>query len=52
MHLDDKDLGCSVKLTIDRIEIPLSLVNQLDKDRLNIFTQYRFYDKSMTKGKN
>ena len=51
VHSDDKDLGCSVKLSIDQIEIPLSLLNQSDKDRLNIFAQYRFYDKGMTRTK-
>jgi hypothetical protein len=48
-HLDQKDLGCLVKLSIDRIEIPAQLLSQSDKNRTNIFAQYRFYDKSISR---
>ncbi|CAF3248775.1 unnamed protein product [Rotaria socialis] len=42
---DQKDLGCLVKLSIDRIQFPTQLITQTDKDRLSVFAQYRFYDK-------
>ncbi|CAF1190222.1 unnamed protein product [Rotaria sordida] len=42
---DQKDLGCIVKLSIDRIQFPVQLTTQTDKDSLSIFAQYRFYDK-------
>ncbi|CAF4661027.1 unnamed protein product, partial [Rotaria magnacalcarata] len=42
---DQKDLGCLVKLSIDRIQFPTQLITQADKDRLSVFAQYRFYDK-------
>lgn len=45
--LDQKDLGCLVKLSIDRIQFPIQLATQTDKDRLSVFAQYRFYDKSI-----
>ncbi len=50
-HLDRKDLGCLVKISIDRIQIPIQLLTQSDKNRLNIFAQYRFYDKSIMRKK-
>lgn len=46
---DQKDVGCLVKLSIDRIQFPIQLATQSDKDQLNIFAQYRFYDKSIEK---
>ncbi|CAF2487401.1 unnamed protein product [Rotaria sp. Silwood2] len=42
---DQKDLGCVVKLSIDRIQFPVQLITQTDKDSLSVFAQYRFYDK-------
>lgn len=45
--IDQQDLGCLVKLSIDRIQIPLQLLTQINKDRISVFAQYRFYDKSM-----
>ncbi|UJR25905.1 hypothetical protein I4U23_007253 [Adineta vaga] len=42
---EEKDLGCLVKISIDRIQFPIELANQSDKDRISIFSQYRFYDK-------
>lgn len=48
--LDQKDLGCLVTLSIDRIQFPLPLAIRAGKDRLDdqtsVFVQYRFYDKS------
>jgi hypothetical protein len=49
VYLDQKDLGCLVKLSIDRIQFPIELVTQSDKDRISVFAQYRFYDKSIEK---
>ncbi|CAF0800277.1 unnamed protein product [Rotaria sp. Silwood1] len=42
---DQKDLGCIVKISIDRIQFPVQLITQTDKDSLSVFAQYRFYDK-------
>ncbi len=47
VYLDQKDLGCLVKLSIDRIQFPIELVTQSDKDLISVFAQYRFYDKSI-----
>jgi hypothetical protein len=49
VYLDEKDLGCLVKISIDRIQFPIELVTQSDKDRISVFAQYRFYDKSIEK---
>jgi len=40
-----------VKISIDRIQFPSQILTQLDKDRINVFAQYRFYDKSIEKTK-
>ncbi|CAF0935186.1 unnamed protein product [Adineta steineri] len=42
---DQKDVGCLVKISIDRIQFPIEFITQTDIDRINIFAQYRFYDK-------
>lgn len=49
--LDQKDLGCLVTLTIDRIQFPIQLATRAGKDRIDdqtsVFVQYRLYDKSI-----
>lgn len=47
LNNNEQNFGCSIKLSIDRIQIPLQLLTQIDKNQLNIFAQYRFYDKSI-----
>ncbi|CAF0774338.1 unnamed protein product [Adineta ricciae] len=42
---DEKDLGCLLKISIDRIQFPIELLTQPDKNRVSVFAQYRFYDK-------
>jgi hypothetical protein len=48
--LDQKDLGCLLTITIDRIQFPISLATRPGKDRIDdqtsVFVQYRLYDKS------
>ena len=50
--LDQKDLGCLVTVTIDRIQFPIPLGTRPGKDRIDdrtsVFVQYRLYDKSMS----
>jgi hypothetical protein len=50
--LDQKDLGCLVTITIDRIQFPIQLASRPGKDRLDdqtsVFVQYRLYDKSIS----
>ena len=45
--IDQKDHGCVVKISIDRIQFPVQLATQTVNDRINVFAQYRFYDKSI-----
>ncbi|CAF1141894.1 unnamed protein product [Adineta ricciae] len=46
---DQKDLGCLVILSIDRIQFPIQLATRPGKDRVDertsVFVQYRLYDK-------
>jgi hypothetical protein len=51
VFLDQKDLGCLVTVSIDRIQFPIQLATRAGKDRIDdqtsVFVQYRLYDKSM-----
>jgi hypothetical protein len=51
--LDQKDLGCLVTVSIDRIQFPIQLGTRPGKDRIDdqtsVFVQYRLYDKSILK---
>ncbi|CAF0929940.1 unnamed protein product, partial [Didymodactylos carnosus] len=55
---DQKDLGCLVTVSIDRIQFPVYLATRPGKDRIDektsVFVQYRLYDKMpiITKRKN
>ncbi|CAF2632795.1 unnamed protein product [Rotaria sp. Silwood2] len=46
---DQKDLGCLITISIDRIQFPIQLATRPGKDRFDdrtsIFVQYRLYDK-------
>ncbi|CAF3575312.1 unnamed protein product [Rotaria sordida] len=46
---DQKDLGCLITISIDRIQFPIQLATRPGKDRIDdqtsIFVQYRLYDK-------
>jgi hypothetical protein len=50
--LDQKDLGCLLTVTIDRIQFPIQLGTRPGKDRIDdqtsVFVQYRLYDKSIS----
>ncbi|CAF0752136.1 unnamed protein product [Didymodactylos carnosus] len=46
---DQKDLGCLLTVSIDRIQFPIHLATRPGKDRIDerisVFVQYRLYDK-------
>ena len=54
LYSDQKDLGCLVLLSIDRVQFPIQLATRPGKDRVDertsVFVQYRLYDKSKHTG--